>query len=160
MKKTDKKGRKRYNRSFARRLTRWVMLVVFIMMSALGYFIYVLSKSIVVEVTANTFHTNMQASAMFFSNAMSDVSEAVINHVHDVEQHLGQPAPLQDIMTRIVELNPRVKSCDITYVKDSVEADWFREVVATDSACWSKPFFESHDEKAPVVAYLHPLHDR
>jgi len=160
MKKTDKKDRKRYNRSFARRLTRWVMLVVFVMMSALGYFIYDLSKSIVVEVTANTFHTNMQASAMFFSNAMSDVSEAVMNHVYEVEQHLGQPAQLQGIMTRIVELNPRIKSCDITYVEDGIEDDWFREVISTDSACWSKPFFEDHEEKAPVVAYLQPLHDR
>ena len=160
MKKKDQAGRKRYNRSFASRLTRWVMLVLFIMMGALGYFIYEMSKSIVVEVTANTFHTNMQASARSFSNTMSDVSDAVRNHLDEIEQHLGKPAQMQEMMARIVELNPRIRNCHITYVKEDVEADWFRDAVAADSAYWSKPFFDNLDEETPVVAYLQPLHDQ
>jgi hypothetical protein len=35
---------KKYNRSFARRLSWWVMLVLFIMMSGLGFLIYHLTK--------------------------------------------------------------------------------------------------------------------
>lgn len=160
MKQSKTEKAKRYNHSFASRLTRWVMLVLLIMMSALGYFIYEMSKSIVVEFSVNTFHTNMQASSKFFSNVMSDVSEAVKNHLFELEQHIGQPAQLEKTIARIVELNPRIKKCKIIYPDDPTDSVWFREVVAADSAFWSEPFFDSSEENMPAVAYLQPLHDQ
>ena len=157
--KTKDKPR-RYNRSFARRLTRWMMLVLFVMMSALGFFIYGMSKSVITQFSADNFHSVMQASAGFFSNEMSDVSLAVRNNLHEVEQHIGQPALLQQTFERIVRLNPRIMKCDITYVRDSVDASRFHEVVAADSACWSTPFFQDSSEvSVPVVAYQQPVHD-
>ena len=42
---------------------------------------------------------------------------------------------------------------------DYLNADWFKEAVAKDSAYWSRPFFDSVDE-APLVSYLIPIHDK
>ena len=60
---------KKYKHSFARRLTRWVMVVLFVMMSALGYLTYETIRSMIVYFSANTFHTTMQASAQLISNS-------------------------------------------------------------------------------------------
>ena len=109
---------KKYNHSFARRLTRWVMLVLFIMMGALAYFIYDLTKGIVVEVSANTFYSSMRSLGKSISHAMSDVSVAVDNNVFDVERHVNQPDQLQAIMERIVRQNPRIRSCGISFIEN------------------------------------------
>ena len=42
---------------------------------------------------------------------------------------------------------------------DYLNAVWFKEAVAKDSAYWSKPFFDSVD-KVPLVSYLIPIHDK
>ncbi|MBQ6432973.1 MAG: SpoIIE family protein phosphatase [Bacteroidaceae bacterium] len=111
-----KKARK-YNMSFARRLTRWVMLVLFIMMSALGYLIYQMTKSVVVEVSGGTFHSNMNVSAMTINKEMTDVSKTVRANVYAVEQSLGQPDQLEGIMRRILDQSPRVRSCGISFIE-------------------------------------------
>ena len=41
-----------------------------------------------------------------------------------------------------------------------LESDWFKEAVAADSAYWSEPFFDSRDNKTPLVAYMYPIHDQ
>ena len=110
--------KKKYNHSFARKLTRWIMLVLFIMMSGLSYLIYELAKSVIVEVSADTFHSSMQSSVGTISDVMSDVSVAVRNNVYEVEQHLNQPDLLQDILERIVTQNPRIRSCGISFIEN------------------------------------------
>ncbi len=190
--------KKKYNHSFARRMTWWVMLVLFVMMSALGYLIYDLSKNMLVEISADTFHSSIQASGGTICHAMSDVSVAVKNNIFDIERNLGQPNELQAIVERIVAQNPRVRSCGISFIENYypmkgrtfcpyawrrsvdgqadvvqaggnttegpgdtyLEADWFIEAVAADSAYWSDPFFDSHEEKTPLVAYMYPIHDK
>ena len=182
---------KKYNRSFARRLSWWVMLVLFIMMSGLGFLIYHLTKSVIVEVSADRFHGNMQSSDVTIGNVMSDVSVAVINNVNYVEDRLGQPDQIQAIMERIVEQNPRIRSCGISFIEnyypqkgrafcpymcrdsvnpdnqpvvgltdDYLEQEWFREAISADSAFWSKPFFDGRYAQTPLIAYMHPIHDR
>ena len=189
-KKNNNKN-KEYKHSFARKLTRRVMLVLFVMMGGLAYFTYKMTGVVVVNVCTYNFHSSMQSSGNIINGAMTDVMLAVNNNVFDIERNLGQPDRLQAIMERIVELNPRVRSCGISFIdsyypqkgrvfcpyaaqRDSLQADiqakgrtgknyledeWFVEAVAADSAYWSKPFFDSHDNKTPLVAYLHPIHD-
>lgn len=112
------KSRKKYNHSFARRMTLWVMLVLFVMMCALAYFIYELAKGIVVDENASTFHSSMKTSGSNISDVMSDVEVAVRNNVFDVERSLGQPDQLPEIMRRIVEQNPWVRSCGVSFVEN------------------------------------------
>ena len=107
---------KKYKHSFARRLTRRVMLVLLVMMGALAYLIYHTTSSVLVNVNGSNFHSSMQASAMTISNAMSEVNVAVNNNIKDIEDHLSQPDAMDGIMKRIVEHNPRIRSCGISFI--------------------------------------------
>ena len=107
---------KKYNRSFAGRLSRWVMLVLLIMMCGLSYLIYSSQKASVVGLSADGFHTNMKSTVRFISDVMSDVSVAVDNNLFDIEGHLGQPDQMQAIVERIVRQNPRIRSCGISFI--------------------------------------------
>lgn len=139
---------KKYNRSFATRLSRWVILVLLIMMGALSVLVYYLQESIVVELSALSFHGSMRSTEKSIINVMSNVSTAVDNNVADIERHLGQAAELRTIAQRIETQNPRISRCSINYdLKD----------VARDTAYWSSPFIDSIGAKAPTVAYRHPL---
>ena len=91
---------KKYKHSFARKLTRWVMLVLFIMMGAMAFLIYVLTKSIVVEDGASIFHGSMQTIELSIDDAMSDVSVAVKNNIFEVERCVRQPDQLRTISRR------------------------------------------------------------
>ena len=43
---------------------------------------------------------------------------------------------------------------------DYLKAEWFNEVLKSDSCYWSKPFFDSVDSITPLVSFLHPIHDK
>jgi sigma-B regulation protein RsbU (phosphoserine phosphatase) len=118
---------KRYNRSFASRLSRWVMLVLLIMMCGLSYLIYTSQKAAVVELSASGFHSNMKSTVRFISDVMSDVNVAVSNNLFDIERHLGQPDQMQAIVERIVEQNPRIRSCGISFIEsyNPKQGRWF-----------------------------------
>ena len=133
-------------------MTRWVMLVLLVMMGALGYLIYYFTKEIVVEISGSIVHNAMQTSGEIISSQMSDVSVAVRNNIFDIERNLSQPDEIQRIADRIITLNPRVRNCGISFIED--------DAAAKDSAYWSKPFFDTHDGKTPLVAYMHPVHNK
>ena len=42
---------------------------------------------------------------------------------------------------------------------DYLTADWFLEVLKSDSAQWSEPFYDGYDEKTTLSAYEVPIHD-
>jgi HAMP domain-containing protein len=43
---------------------------------------------------------------------------------------------------------------------DYLQEKWFRNMVKTDSAIWSEPFYDGYDEKTTLVAYNTPIHDK
>jgi len=56
---------------------------------------------------------------------------------------------------------------DVIYSQDMgdadlnyLDADWFLDVVKTDSARWSDPFFDGYDSKTALSAYMAPIHDQ
>ncbi len=56
---------------------------------------------------------------------------------------------------------------DVIYSQDMGDADlnylvtdWFNDVVKTDSARWSDPFFDGYDSKTALSAYMMPIHDQ
>ena len=102
--------------SFATRLSRWVILVLLVMMGGLSVLLYELNKSLVVEVCANSFHVGMRSTDKAISHVMSDVDVAVRNNLSDIERHLKEPGQMQAIVERIVTQNPRIRSCGISFV--------------------------------------------
>lgn len=43
---------------------------------------------------------------------------------------------------------------------DYFKADWFIDIVKSDSAQWSDPFYDSYDNKTTLSAYMVPIHDQ
>ena len=110
--------KKKKNHSFATRLSRWVMLVMLVMMGLISYVFYDVCVGEIVSIMGNNFHGSMQSSDICISDAMSDVSVAVNNNVYDIERNLSQPDKLQPIMERIVTQNPRIRSCGISFIEN------------------------------------------
>ena len=71
---------KEYNRSFATRLSRWVILGQIIMLGGLSILIYWLSKDALAEVNAQNFHVGMRTMDRAINLVMSDVDVAVRNN--------------------------------------------------------------------------------
>ena len=107
---------KKYSRSFAVRLSRWVMLVMLVMMTVLAFLIYDNVRTTLAQVTGNNFHSSMLSSDRAIRDVMSDVSVAVRNNIFDIESNLGQPDRMQDVVRRMVSENPRIRSCGISFV--------------------------------------------
>lgn len=42
---------------------------------------------------------------------------------------------------------------------DYLIADWFLDVIKSDSATWSEPFYDGYDEKTALSAYMVPIHN-
>ena len=114
MKKKD--SEKKYNRSFAARMARWVILVLLVMMGSLSFLLYHFNKDLMVEMSASGFHTSMMSSDRAINNVMSDVDVAVKNNIYDIEDNLGHPDKIQAIVERIVTQNPRIRSCGISFI--------------------------------------------
>ncbi len=56
---------------------------------------------------------------------------------------------------------------DVIYSQDMGDADlnylvadWFLDVIKSDSAVWSEPFFDGYDSKTALSAYMVPIHDK
>ena len=143
--------KKKYNRSFATRLSQWVILVLLIMMGGLSAVVYIFQGRIVAKLSGDNFHGNMRSTVKSINSVMSDVSVAVGNNVFELERHLGQPSELRAITERIERQNPRISRCTVSYD---------RQDIACDTAYWSKPAIDSIDAKAPAVVYKHPLHNK
>ena len=43
---------------------------------------------------------------------------------------------------------------------DYLNADWFLDIVKSDSAQWSDPFYDGYDNKTALSAYMVPIHDQ
>ena len=42
---------------------------------------------------------------------------------------------------------------------DYLDAEWFLNVIDTDSAQWSEPFYDGYDQTTTLIAYMAPIHD-
>ena len=60
-----------------------------------------------------------------------------------------------------------VANPDIVYSQDMGDADldyfnadWFLDIIKSDSAQWSEPFYDGYDEQTSLSAYMVPIHDQ
>ena len=104
--------------SFATRLSRWVMLVLFVMMSALAIFIYVITGAVLLETEGSTIQNSMKSAERRISDIMSDVMVATDNNVFDIERNLSKPDEMQAIVERIVKQNKHIRSCGISFIEN------------------------------------------
>ena len=188
----ENKGKKFKIRSFGRRLMHRIGIAQLIVMGLASYFIYIMANHLVKDEESNLYESYLREANLAVSRVLSEVQVSTSNRVSEIQDHLGEPDRLADIMRRIVETNPRVRSCGLSFVdnyfpkkgrwfcpyavrpdsgavetriigsaqQDYLQAEWFLEALAADSAYWSKPFFDATDSVTPLTAYMIPIHDK
>ena len=113
--------------SFARRLMRWIAITQLIVMGIAAYWIYVLVKGLAEVEEADLYKSYLSYSNANVSKILSDVYVGTINHVTEIESNLGQPDKMQTIVKEMVEKNPHIRSCGISFVRDYYpqKGHWF-----------------------------------
>ena len=179
-------------RSFAKRLTRRIVLMQFIAMGLASFLIYILVKDLVKVEELDLYQSYLNTATARVERVLSDISTGTTNHVPEIQANLGQPDKLHDIVEQVVRLNPDIRSCGISFVDgyypqkgrwfcpyafrhedgqvevstvgdaehNYLEAEWFKESLASEKPFWSKPFFSASDSlQTALVAYMIPIRD-
>ena len=111
--KRKKKGP--YPKSFAKRLTWRIMLTMFCVMSVVLVVIMMLVMAgAYLEFDVMT-RPIVSKYRLGVEGVLNEVRVASMNTVPDIENSLQRPDRVADIMKRIVELNPNVRSCGISF---------------------------------------------
>lgn len=187
-----KKDKSPYPRSFAKRLTWRIMIMLFVVMGIISLIIYGMAWATVYTQAYVLSNRLLATQRMKVERVLKEVYVASVNTVPDIENTLNRPDRMSRVMKRLVELNPNIRSCGISF-RDSyypekghwfcpyavrrdndsivvmktiggtnenyLNAKWFTEALEAKEGYWSKPFFDSTDQKTPLVAYLLPIRD-
>ena len=113
-----KKSPKPYPRSFARRLTWRIMLTFLVLMGLASYIFYKVGKESFLIASENICSEYLESHTESVRRILSDIYVASVNTAPVIEEHLNQPNQLQDIMERMVELNPYLRSCGISFIEN------------------------------------------
>ncbi len=105
-------------KTFAGRLTRKVLVWLFLVVIGVSYFIFKFAGMATNEFYAESFHNNMLITREYTRRVISDVYVAVTNNIFYLEQNLNDPDSHRKVMERIVKNGTRVRSCGISFIKD------------------------------------------
>ena len=121
--------KKKYNyiSTVAGKLSWRILLTLVIVMGVLSFVIYSLSTVVLISETEDYYENVLKASNEKVRRIISDVYVAAVNTVPQVEDNLDNPDRLQLLMERLVEHNPRIRSCGISFVEDYYpqKGKWF-----------------------------------
>ncbi|MBR1547629.1 MAG: SpoIIE family protein phosphatase [Prevotella sp.] len=107
---------KKHHHSFASRLTWRIMFTTFLVMALVSCFVYFITRHFVAFALVGVFSNwQLEHRAQEMEKSLSEVYVAAVNTVPDIENSLGRPDRLQSIIERIVELNPNIHSCGISF---------------------------------------------
>ena len=103
-------------RSFAKRLTRWIAIMQFIVMGFATYWIYSFIKGLGEMEETDLYRSYLTNSNANISRILSNVYLGTLNHVKEIEDNLGQPDRMPAIMKDIVSRSPYIRSCGISFI--------------------------------------------
>ena len=137
-------GKKRKIRSFSSRLTGWIMLMMLITMGIISYVIFEGASTMTKEEEFSRYEAYLDSKVAEIRRALSDVYVGTVNHVPEIEQNLGNPDRLSEIMRQVVALNPRINSCGLSFV-----ANYYPQ-----KGRWFSPFASRSDSSKIEVTSL------
>ena len=105
-------------RTFAKRLTGRIMLVLLIVMGLASCLLYDMMTSLVEEEETDLYEGKLDVSVQKVRRVLSDVYVATSNQVPIIEESLDQPDLMFTLVERLISLNPRIRSCGISFVAD------------------------------------------
>lgn len=82
-----------------------------------------------------------------------------ISFIEDYYPHKGHhfsPFAWRNVTNPKVVYSQDMGDADLDYLT----ADWFLNMLKSDSAQWSAPFFDVYDKKTPLSSYMVPIHDQ
>ena len=97
-------------------LTRRIILNLIISMGFTSYLVYEIVVKVIEEEEIGQYEEILDNTNQQIRRVMSDVYVGTINHIDEIENNLDQPEKMYDIMKRIVERNPRIRSCGISFI--------------------------------------------
>jgi sigma-B regulation protein RsbU (phosphoserine phosphatase) len=136
-----KKDKRPYPRSFAKRLTWRIMLTLFIVMGIISAIIVFIGWVITITGVSGITDRQLEYKAKSVEQTLTELYVATINTVPDIEDNLHRPDRMQGVMKRIVELNPHIRSCGIS----------FRENYYPQKGRWFCPYAQRSDSDSIVV---------
>ena len=136
-----KKDKGPYPRSFAKRLTWRIMLTMLIVMGIVSSIIVFSGWVLALTSVSVVCNRQLDYKVKSVEQTLTEVYTATVNTVPDIEDNLHRPDRMQSIMKRIVELNPHVRSCGIS----------FRENYYPQKGRWFCPYAHRQDSDSIVV---------
>ena len=130
-----------YPRSFAKRLTWRIMLTLFIVMGIISAIIVCICWAITLTSVSGITDRQLEYKAKTVEQILTEVYVATVNTVPDIEDNLHRPDRMQGVMKRIVELNPHIRSCGIS----------FRENYYPQKGRWFCPYAQRCDSDSIVI---------
>lgn len=89
-----------------------------IIMGIASFLVFILCGSFIFGDEEMRHEAMLKASAENVSRVLSDVYVGTINHVPEIEENLDRPDHLMKVTKRIIEQNPRIRSCGISFVEN------------------------------------------
>lgn len=118
MKWLKRKQKRPKMRSFSKRLTGRIMITLLVVMGLASFFLYGLMSTVVEEEETILYESNLDVSVQKVRRVLSDVYVATNNHVPMIEESLDNPDRMFTLVERIVSVNPRIRSCGISFIAD------------------------------------------
>ena len=119
--------KKPYPRSFARRLTWRIMLTMLVVMGLVSVAIFFAGWVTVAAGMQVIAERHLESENQTIRRALSDVYVASVNTVPQIEENVDKPERLYGLMEQMVKLNPRIRSCGISFTADYFpqKGHWF-----------------------------------
>ena len=136
-----KKDKGAYPRSFAKRLTWRIMLMLFLVMGIISLIIYGIAWATVYTQAYLLSNRVLANKCQRVEQILSEVYVASTNTVPDIENSLSHPDRMARVMKRLVELNPNVRSCGIS----------FRENYYPEKGRWFCPYAVRNSDSVVVM---------
>ena len=105
-------------RSFANRLSLWIMVVLVVMSVVIMAAVYLVTRDSMALEAEERYQSILLNSNEKIRGVLSDVYVAAINSVHDVEDEIDDPDKLQEHLERMVSLNMYMSSCRLIFEPD------------------------------------------
>ncbi|MBO4827755.1 MAG: SpoIIE family protein phosphatase [Prevotella sp.] len=105
-------------RSFAKRLTKRLVLTLLVILGLASFLVFVLGGSFVFADESYRHEAILEVSVENISRVASDVYVGTRNHVPEIEESLGNPDRMMKVVERVITQNPRIRSCGISFVEN------------------------------------------
>ena len=113
--KENKETKKKYPHKFAKRLTWRIMLRMLIVMGITSAIVLSISWVTLMAESKVFLDRVLENKRTIVESTLSKIYVAAVNTVPDIENSLDSPDRMESIMRRVVELNPSVRSCGISF---------------------------------------------